>query len=212
MLGIHVLTLIFMVSALFAQTVKYDTIDAAIASDDLSDVLLHIKLYPDCLDQGAHPSMSPLHQSILRKKPEIALALIKAGAEVDGLDGSFRTPLHLCVERGLLSVAKALLKAGANPNEWDKVGWTPLHNAAAKDRLTMAQVLIAGGANAKVLSKQGGTALHEAAVSASAEIVRLILTQGVDPNLVAKDGLSALDIAIAHGNQAATLILKKESE
>ena len=52
-----------MVSALFAQTVKHDTIDAAIAHDDLSDVLLHIKLYPDCIDQGAHPSICLLYTS-----------------------------------------------------------------------------------------------------------------------------------------------------
>ena len=116
-----------MVSALFAQTVKHETIDAAIARDDLSDVLLHIQLYPDCLNQGAHSVLSPLHQSILRKKPEIALALIKAGADVNGLDGSFRTPLHLCVERCLLGVARALLKVGAHTNEFDMVGWTQIH-------------------------------------------------------------------------------------
>ena len=175
-------------TSVYADTAQYDTIDEAIARGDLEDVKLQLVEHPERASKGKHPKLSPLNQSILRKKDKIALVLIASGADVNAPDSSKRTALHLCVDRDLPTVATALLKAKAKPDEWDKAGWTPLHNAAAKDRLAIAKVLIDGGANPKALSERGGTPLHEAAASGSAEMVQLLLDSGVDPSVKAESG------------------------
>ena len=203
------LILMFMsVSATLA--VKYDTIDEAIARGDLEDVQAQIAAFPERIQKGKHPTLTPLNQAILRKKEEIAVVLIDAGADVDTIDNdkSRRTPLHLCVDRDLPLVAKALLKKKAKPNEWDKAGWTPLHNAAAKNRFKITEVLLEGGANPKILSERKGTPLHEAAVSASPELVKLLLAAGVDKSHKAFDGGTAYDVAVRSENEAILELLK----
>ena len=74
---------VFMVSLVKADTPKYNDIDQAIARGDLADVTLQITRYPERINQGGHPKLTPLHQAILRKKEDIAIALIKAGADVN---------------------------------------------------------------------------------------------------------------------------------
>ncbi|MGB0742980.1 MAG: ankyrin repeat domain-containing protein [Opitutales bacterium] len=200
---------VVLTATVWAEAPKYDSIDDAIARGDLQDVKLQLEAFPERAKQGKHPKLAPLHQAILRKKTEIALVLIAAGADLDQVDGSKRTPLHLSVDRNLPKVAAALLKAGAKPNEWDKAGWTPLHNAAAKNRLDLVKVLVGGGADLKVLSERKGTPLHEAAASADADLVQYLLDQGVDPAVKAFDGGTAYDVALHNKNEAAIKLLKK---
>ena len=179
------------------------TIDEAIARGDLSEVQRQLESHPDRASKGTHPRLAPLHQAILRKRTEIARALIQAGADVNAIDSSQRTPVHLAVVRNLPGLIASLANAGAKLNEQDAAGWTPLHWAAAKDQLEMTQALIAAGADAHARSAQGGTILHEAAATGGGAIVQLCLEQGVDPNAVASDGGTALQVAQTFKNEAA---------
>lgn len=193
-----------------AATPAYQTIDEAIAKGDLNDVRVHLGLNPQSANKGARDnSRTPLEQAVLRNKTDIALLLLKSGANPNTIDASQRTPLHLAVERNNPAVAAALLKAGAKPNERDKDGWTPLHHAAAKNQLATAKVILAGGADPMTLSELGGTPLHEAAASGGAEIVRLLLEHKVDPSVKSKEGVTALDIAKKYQNQPAIDVLSK---
>ena len=182
----------------------YQTIDESIAKGDLNDVQLHVANDPQTLNKGGRDkSRPPLEQAVLRNKTEIALFLLKSGADPKIADATRRTPLHLAVERNNPLVAAALLKAGAKPNELDKDGWTPLHHAAAKNQLETTKAILAGGANPMTLSQLGGTPLHEAAASGGAEIVRLLLDHKVDPAVKSKEGVTALDLAKKYKNQPA---------
>lgn len=184
-------------------TPAYQTIDEAIAKDDLADVKIHLANDPASANQGRDKNRSPLAQAVLRNKTAIALYLLESGALPNATDNSKRGILHLAVERGNATLVAALLKAGADPNPGDKDGWTALHHAAAKNQLEIAKLLLAGGADPMRLSKLGGTALHEAAASAGADLVRLLLKHGVDPKLVSKQDVTALDIARKYDNKAA---------
>ncbi len=187
-----------------AGTPVYQTIDEAIAKGDLDDVGLHLKLNPQSARKGGREnSRSPLEQAVLRNKQDIALLLLKSGADPNTADASKRTPLHLAIERNNPAVATALLKASAKPNQLDKDGWTPLHHAAAKNQLATAKALIDGGADPMTLSELGGTPLHEAAASGGKEIIELLLEKKVDPSVKSKEGVTALDIAKKYKNQAA---------
>ena len=175
---------------------KNETIDLAIAKGDLADVQAHLAQNPESARKGGKPSSrAPLEQAILRKKTEIALLLIKSGADTKSCNASKSTPLHLAVERNLPTVAKALIDAGVKTDVLGKKGWTPLHHAAAKNQLETAKVLIAGGAKPMTLSERGGTPLHEAACSGGKKIIQFLLSQKIDPSIVSKNGVTALDLA-----------------
>lgn len=184
------------------------SIDEAIARGDLLEVERQLETNPERALQGAHPRLAPLHQAILRKRTEIALALIAAGADVNAVDSSQRTPVHLAVERNLPELIPALGERGAKLSELDSAGWTPLHWASAKDQLETAKALIAAGADVHARSTRGGTILHEAASTGGSAMVRLCLDQGVDTSAVASDGGTALEVAKAFENDAALAWLK----
>ncbi|MEO8617128.1 MAG: ankyrin repeat domain-containing protein [Luteolibacter sp.] len=188
----------------------YQTIDEAIAKGDLAAVRIHLSINPLSLNQGAREnSRPPIEQAVQRNKQEIALFLLKSGANPNTSDASKRTPLHLAVERNNPVVVTALLKAGAKPNLLDKDGWTPLHHAAAKNQLATANALIDGGADPMTLSELGGTPLHEAAASGGTDIIQLLLDHKVDPSVKSKEGVTALDIAKKYKNQAAIDVLSE---
>ncbi len=204
LIGIAVL-----LTALFvAQGLSAKTIDTAIARGDLPEVKRLLDTEPALASQGAHPRLPPLHQAILRKRTEIALVLIAAGADVSALDSSQRTPAHLAVERNLPDLIAPLAEAGARLSELDAVGWTPLHWAAAKDQLEIAKALIEAGADVHARTARGGTILHEAASTGGEAMVRLCLDKGVDTTVVASDGGTALEVAEAFKNEAAIAWLR----
>jgi type 1 glutamine amidotransferase len=187
-----------------AASPAYQTIDEAIARDDIADVKLHLSQNPECLHKGGRAnSRPPLEQAILRNKTAIAILLLESGSNPNSANASLRTPLHLAIDRNNPAVAAALLKAGAKPDAPDQAGWTPLHHAAARNQLETAKALLDGGANPMVLSELGGTPLHEAAASGGREIIRLLLEHKVDPSLKSKQGVTALDLAKQYHNQPA---------
>jgi type 1 glutamine amidotransferase len=186
-----------------ATELKITTIDEAIARGDLAEVQRHLEVYPERASKGAHPRLPPLHQAILRKRAEIALALMAAGADVNAVDSSQRTPVHLAVERKLPELIAPLAQAGAKLSELDSVGWTPLHWAGAKDQLDAAKALVHAGADVHRLSALGGTILHEAASTGGEAVVRFYMAQGVDQSVVASDGRTALEVARDFENKAA---------
>jgi len=185
----------------------YETIDEAIARGELEEVRRQITEDPKKIHEGKNPGMSPLLQSVLRSKDEIALVLLEAGADPNKRDQSDRTALHLAVERGNAALVPRLIAYKADPNLLDKTGWTPLHWAAAKDKLEVAKALLDGGADVKVLSAAGGTALHEGAASGGEAMIQLLLERGVDPTVVSKTGVTALDVAKEMKNEAAIKVL-----
>jgi len=192
-----------------AATPVYQTIDEAIAKDDINDVKLHLSQNPESLHKGGRAnSRPPLEQAVLRNKTAIAILLLESGADPNSANASGRSPLHLAIDRNNPDLVLALLKAGAKPNARDKAGWTPLHHAAAKDQAANAKALLDGGADPMVLSELGGTPLHEAAASGGKEIIRMLLDSKVDPGLKSKQDVTALDLAKEYKNQAAIELLE----
>ena len=179
-------------------------IDVAIAKGDIEDVKRHLAKNPEVLKKGGKEnSRPPLEQAILRNKTDIAILLLKSGADPNTTNASKRTPLHIAIDRNNPQAVQALLDAGADPNVRDQAGWTPLHHAAAKNQLESAQKLLAAKADPMILSELGGTPLHEAAASGGAELIKLLLDHKVDPAIKSKQGVTALDLAKQYKNQPA---------
>lgn len=188
--------------------VAYETIDEAIARGDLEDVGRHLLHSPELLSTPGRGGMTPLQQAILRKKTDIALELLRRGADPNYLSGSQQTGLHLAVVRNLPALCWALAAAGVDLGARDKQGWTALHLAAAKNQPEMVGALLDVGSDVRRLSAAGGTALHEAAASGGKEVVQLLLAAGADPQVISAHGVSALEIAREYKNQAALELLE----
>ncbi|MSU23312.1 MAG: hypothetical protein EXS32_05745 [Opitutus sp.] len=190
----------------------FTSIDEAIARGEIADVKRHLARAPELARGAAGAKLTPLHQAILRKKPDIVALLLAAGADVNVPDASNRTPLHLAVERADAALVKTLLARQADATRRDRTGWTPLHHAAAKNQVEIARLFLDAGVDPNGLSELGGTPLHEAAAGASAEMVQLLLARGTNPAIRSKPGVTALDLAREFKNTAAVEILAAEKK
>ena len=187
---------------------RYETIEEAIARNDLEDVALHLDKNPQDIDKPGRGNMTPLHQAILRKRPEAATILLEAGADPNVLTRNNQTSLHLAVERDLIDTARMLLQRGVDAGVRDSQGWTAMHLAAARNRKQIVKLMLEHGVDTQYLSAAGGTPLHEAAVSGDAEMIHMLLDAGIDPKVVSRTGKTALDIAIDYDNPSAQNILR----
>ncbi len=167
---------------------------------NVDDVKRHLAWDPKRALGAVCAKMNPLHQAILRRKPDLVALLLEAGASPLTPDSSGRSPLHLAVERGDAGLVAMLLKAGADPSVRDGRGWTPLHHAAAKNQLEIARMLLDAPTDPNILSELGGTPLHEAAASGSVALAKLLVERGTNPAIRSKPGVTALDIAREYKN------------
>lgn len=138
---------------------------------------------------------TPLHWAALQGKADIVFFLITMGADVNAKDGRGNTPLHSAVQGGA-EVAAALLKAGADVNaQADFWGWTPLHRAASSGNTETAIALINAGADVNAEDKMGGTPLHVAAGNRQVDTVRALVKAGAHLHARDDDGNTPLQKA-----------------
>merc|ERR1712216_850351 len=91
------------------------------------------------------------------ERTEIALMLIRAGADVAALDSLGRSVAHVAAASGNEGVLKMLCDRGVPLEITDRVagGRTPLHCAAYFGRSRCCEILLYAGANVHVRSTTG---------------------------------------------------------
>jgi len=193
----------------FPSIVKYKTVEESIARGDVADMNVHLANDPNLLNKPGRGNMTLLQQAIMRKKSEVAIELLKKGADPNLLTKSKQTGLHLAVVRNLPEMCRELGKYRVDLGVRDKQGWTALHLAAAKNQAETVGALIEIGCDVNALSDAGGTPLHEAAASGGPEVLKQLLEAGADPSVVSSHGVTAFDLAREYKNDAAILLLKK---
>ena len=116
---------------------------------------------------GSHTT--PLHASSVRGHLDIALLLLKNGADPNSRDSRDRVPLHrvsqcgqLVMMESSLEIARLLVNSGANVNAADDEGTTPLHAAARSGYRDIVELFLESGAILDVQNDDEGTPLHEA--------------------------------------------------
>jgi len=83
-------------------------------------------------------------------QPEIAMALIRAGADVSVADKNGDTALIIATTESSDEVIRSLLERGADPNSRGPGGETALHIAASNGMLGRAKLLLDHGADASI--------------------------------------------------------------
>jgi ankyrin repeat protein len=95
-------------------------------------------------------------------QPEISLALIRAGADVNAADVNGDTALIIAATESSDEVFQALLEKGANPNARGLNGETALHYVAMNAILDRAKLLLDHGADPAIRNSTGKTPYDDA--------------------------------------------------
>ena len=130
-----------------------------------------------------------LFQALYSKDQAKALALIKAGANVNAQEKErYRlTLLHSAAENNLLLVVEALVKRGAKVNaEIEGFRGIPLTMAMSNGHEEVVRFLLDHGANAQYIDSAGYTLLHVAAGRVSNDMLQRLIDLGCDVNAKSK--------------------------
>jgi ankyrin repeat protein len=90
---------------------------------------------------GTSSLNAPLAEAARKGYRDIALALVRAGADTSCADSNKRTPLHHAVHFNDAELCAALLAKGANPDVTDFESHSPLSEAALKGRHTLVRLI-----------------------------------------------------------------------
>lgn len=103
---------------------------------------------------------TPVHAAAQYGQTETAIALVKAGWQLDPYDEDGYTPLMVAISHGHADTVRTLIKAGADIHAREIYGRTPLHVAAKEGRAEIAHILIKEGADTSLRCKSGKTPLE----------------------------------------------------
>jgi adenylate cyclase len=143
--------------------------------------------HPPASPRAVPPVQFALWDAVIAGDVDGALAAIKAGADVNGLDTRVqwagpngRRPLNYAAYRNDTAMIRALLRAGALIDAPNLSGFTPLHHASEAGSTEAAALLIAQGASLTVKNRRLQTPLETAEVSrnpATAAVIRRAMNQ-----------------------------------
>ncbi|KAE8442754.1 hypothetical protein EG329_002894 [Mollisiaceae sp. DMI_Dod_QoI] len=154
---------------------------------------------------NSHSTWTPLQSAVWRKDGAMALILLGASANVEGL-GRGPTPLQLAVMNNDIKLVKLLPKKGASVNSpsYGFKGRTALQEAVKARHLGMMEILMGAGAdiNAAAGQNYGRTALQMAAQVESFTLATKLISHGADVNAAASPirGRTCLQAAAEKGH------------
>lgn len=140
------------------------------------------------IELGADPTISmpdtetnPLRWAVVKSFPEVVIALVEGGLDVDEKFGTNQTQLHEAASDGNLEMVEVLAELGANVDEKSSVdGDTPLILAALRGHKDVLEFLIENGADPGIKNIFGGTALHFAAVFGQEAVISPLIEAGAN--------------------------------
>ncbi|XP_049944824.1 ankyrin repeat and KH domain-containing protein 1-like isoform X2 [Schistocerca serialis cubense] len=174
---------------------------------------LHSTLWPDGSTASTLQSISGEEKGrrLIHAAKEGAVeelqALLKAGADVEAMDGNMETALHWAAKQGHVEVARRLLEAGAEVEARNDRKSTPLQMAAERGHAAMVQLLIASNADVNAKNQYESTAMHYAAEHGHAEIVNTLLEARAEVDARNEKQSTALHISAWKGHTAVVRLL-----
>lgn len=199
-------TLMMFVAALVSFTFAQDLRDA-VMDGDLAAVHAAIEAGED-LNSLDWAGDTALMDTVYFNQPEIAQALLAAGADVNAPNGTdSRTALMVAIGENNMEFAELFIAAGANINVADDDLWTPMTYAIFFSTPEVMEMLLDNRAIVENRGQSGETSLMDAVMSGEPEKVALLVAAGANVNAVDEDGWTALTYAAMGGDPEITKIL-----
>lgn len=136
-------------------------------------------------------------------------ALLRSGANPDGVVAGAAPPVVLAARRGRADALRALLDAGASPNArgFDSRDSALVVATKARQRECMGLLLTAGASTASA-SANGWAALHWSAERGYSEETRMLLAGGSDPFATDELGRTPSDLSRRPGSEECERLLR----
>jgi len=141
---------------------------------------------------------------------ELAMAMLKHGADARATDGSGVTPLHAAAAECSRDVVDELLRLGAAPDARDAWQNTPLILAVRAGRLENVTALLAKDPDVNAPDQSRQTPLLEAVARDDVPMVKALLQAGADPNGRDLRERSALTVAAAQAKRSVVPLLLEQ--
>jgi ankyrin repeat protein len=125
---------------------------------------------------------SPLADTIKSGDRQSALAMIRAGADVNEPQNDGTTPLHWAVYQVDPELVATLLRSEAGANVSNAFGASPLSQAARVANPDMVAMLLDAGADPDMANSDGQTPLMLAAWTGVVEVAELLINHGANVN------------------------------
>ena len=139
---------------------------------------------------------TPLAYAAIHGRRDVAVLLLKHGAEMDFRDDGGNTPLIWAARNGHEDVVKLLLEHHADVNAVATIQATiqldsPIHAAAANGHASVVAILAEAGADVnKMRGPFNATPLYYAASGGHSDVAKLLLDFGAEVDLVETTGIA----------------------
>ena len=185
-------------------------LDVAISSarEDVVSELLKVEIQDPALREEY--LSQALCSAIVRghSKRDMALLLLQAGANPNGIIKDGRTPLTRSIECSEVPIARLLVRHGARADISDAHGDLPLTLAAWKGYHLLVRDIVRSGRKPDVKNSGGATALCIAAARGHKDVVQVLLDGRADTDVTNKYGETALDLAEENGHREIAKLLR----
>ena len=152
-----------------------------------------------------YPKYSLLAEASKLRDAELVLALIDAGADVNGSEYEYEyehresAALKIAVENNDLNIVHILLAAGASLEVRRSGDETPLMKAAREGFIDIVKALVQAGADINAVERRGDTALIKAFREDHMEIAKLLIEKGANVNVLDSNGTTPLAFSAFRG-------------
>ena len=143
--------------------------------------------------------MTALHWAAHHDEPEVAKALLAAGASATCENRYGVTPLSLACTNGNADLVRMLLAAGADANATLRGGETALMTASRTGRIGAVNALLDAGSKVDAKDRKGQPALMWAAADGHTEVVEALIKGGADVHARLASGFTPMLFAAREG-------------
>jgi ankyrin repeat protein len=183
------------------------TLSKAIEDGNLGKVKDELAVHPEWLNQKDPGGLTPLNKAAAEKQTDIALELIRMGADPAIGDNENTLPLHHAALTGNIELFKILCKKKGDVNLRDDNGVTPLHYSIQGKYPAMTQYLVEAGADVNALTARKWSPLLYTAIFGPVETAQVLIKTGADVNVKNNTGLTPLHSATSFGRTGIVKLL-----